>query len=78
MFMLTLKQKAALEVAKFVGWAALCGICATLAFTYVPFAILLLVAVGLMLVYALIMMYEMFLARLTVAEQIAADDKTTK
>jgi len=63
MFMLTLKQRAALEVAKLVGWALLCAICMHLAFTFVPFTVLLTIALGLMVVYGLIMMYEVFLAR---------------
>jgi hypothetical protein len=62
--MLTLKQRAALEVVKFVGWAILCGVCMSIAITYVPFLYLVGIAVVFAFAYGCILMYEMFLARL--------------
>ena len=69
MFMLTLKQKAALEVAKFVGWAVLCGFCTSYALTSGYGKLLFTIALGLLIVYGMIMMYEMFLARLEQEEK---------
>ena len=70
MFMLSLKQKAALQVAQVAGMALLCGACASFAMLYLPTQVLL---IGVMIVvvgWAMFSLYEIFLMRLKASEQI--------
>jgi len=70
MFMLTLKQKAALQVAQLVGYAVFCAVCTLIAVNYIPFQILLVLALGMIVIWSLITIYDIFLLRLKAAEQL--------
>ena len=70
MFMLTLKQKAALQVAQLVGYAVFCAICTMVAINYIPFQILLILALVMIVIWSLTTIYDLFLLRLKAAEQL--------
>ena len=68
--MLSLKQKAALQVAQVAGWAVLCGVCANAAMLYLPTQVLLIMVMVGILGWAMYSLYGIFLARLEVSENI--------
>ena len=78
MFMLTLKQKAALQVAKLVGVAMVFGACTSLALTYLPTQILMIILMVGVLGWAVYSLYDIFLTRLEVSDRISKMNNNIK
>lgn len=76
--MLSLKQKAALQVAQVMGWAILCAVCTSLAMLYLPTKILMVILMVGVLGWAMQSLYEIFLTRLEVSDRISKMNNNIK
>jgi hypothetical protein len=69
--MLSLKQKAALQVAQVLGWGMLVGAGTSFAMLYLPTQILLVILMVVVLGWAMYSLYEIFLTRLEISDRIS-------